>query len=204
MSVNLSQRIDSWISGYPDVHTRRLLHRMPVLLWRLGLQRPIAGTFLILTSTGRRSGQPVHTTVMPHRIDGSVYVWCPYGERGQWCRNVQADPIVTVQDAYGTWAARATRPDDASELARVHGRLLDFDPALLHRYLESQGLGASAEDFVAHQDGLHVFRLDPTSAPSPAALRADLVWVWALAPIVAALAAAAASRVVRRRGRRTA
>jgi deazaflavin-dependent oxidoreductase (nitroreductase family) len=201
-SVNLSQHIDSWISGYPDVPTRRLLHRIPVLLWRLGLQRPIGGTFVILTSTGRRSGQPVHTPVMPHRVDGSVYVWCPYGDRGQWCRNVQADPVVTVQDANGTWAARATRPDDAGELARVHARLLDFDPGLLHRYLESQGVGASAEDFVAHQDRLHVFRLAPTSAPSPAALRADLVWVWALAPIVAALAAA--NRVARGRCRRTA
>lgn len=195
--MGLSHRIDTWINGYPDGTVRRLLHRSPIHLWRVGLSRVVAGTFLILTSTGRRSGHPLHTPLVPHPLGGTVYVWCPYGKRGQWCRNVIADPVVTVQDGTGTWAARAMRPDDDREVARLHALLLDFDEGLLRRYAAAEGIGASADDFVAHKDRLHLFRLVPEPGPSPAPLRADLAWLWVAVPVSATLTTVAARYAAR-------
>lgn len=197
--MGLSQRLGTWINGYPDGRVLRLVHRVPIPLWRLGLRRAVTGTFLILTTTGRKSGRAVHTPLMPHRMDSSVYVWCPYGDRGQWCRNVLTDPLVTVQDASGTWAAHATRPADDAEVARLHALLLAFDEGQLQHYASGEGFGASADDFVAHKDRLHLFRLDPVPEASPTPLRADLAWVWVAAPLVATFTAAAATYAARRR-----
>lgn len=197
--VELTQHVGTWVNGYPKGRLLRLVHRLPVPLWRLGMHHAVAGPFLILTSTGRRSGRQVHTPLMPHPMDGTVYVWCPYGERGQWCRNVLADPVVTVQDASGTWSARATRPDDDAEVARLHTLLQDFDARQLRDYASSEGLGPSRDDFVAHRNRLHVFRLDPVSEPSPEPLRGDLTWLWVVAPLVATLSAMGARYAAHRR-----
>jgi len=178
--ASVAQRLDTWLSGYPDIVARRLLHKAPVLLWRLGLGRLVGRPLMLLTTTGRTSGRPRHTPLAAHRMGGRTYAWCPYGGRGHWYRNLTANPVVTVQTAEGARSARAVRIDDDAEVADLYGLLKGFDAALLHRYLESEGIADSVSDVVANKGRLHLVRLAPTLGPGPDPLKADLPWVWAL------------------------
>jgi hypothetical protein len=51
-------------------------------------------------------------------------------------------------------------------------------------YLESLGIEDSVEDYVAKKERLVIFRVEPTSEKTPAPMRTDLVWVWAVIAIV--------------------
>jgi deazaflavin-dependent oxidoreductase (nitroreductase family) len=54
------------------------------------LERGKGPSFMrLLTVTGRRSGQPRTTPVVPVRVDGDVWLVSPYGEV-DWVRNVRA------------------------------------------------------------------------------------------------------------------
>jgi deazaflavin-dependent oxidoreductase (nitroreductase family) len=65
---------------------------------------------LLLTTTGRKTGQPRRTALI-YRADGPDYVIvASYGgspEHPQWYSNLVADPAVTVQVGTETFAARA-------------------------------------------------------------------------------------------------
>ncbi|HEY7469950.1 MAG TPA: nitroreductase family deazaflavin-dependent oxidoreductase [Acidimicrobiia bacterium] len=50
----------------------------------------------ILTTTGRRSGEPRRVPVSPIRVDGVEYIVSPYGTVG-WVQNVRADPEATLR-----------------------------------------------------------------------------------------------------------
>jgi len=105
-------QVGDWMNRYPDVAARRLLHRAPITLWRLGLGRIVGHPFVLLTTTGRTSGEPRRTPLAAHRIGDRMYVWDPYGSRAHWFLNLTAHPVVTVQSAEGTRAARAERLAD--------------------------------------------------------------------------------------------
>lgn len=57
---------------------------------------PVAGWFLVLTTTGRRSGLPRRTPLNYAILDGRVYLLSGFGRRADWCRNLTADPRVTL------------------------------------------------------------------------------------------------------------
>ena len=173
------RRLEDWLAGYPDTTPVRILHRAPTVLWRLGLGR-IAGDQL-LTTTGRTSGLPRRAPLSAHRIDGRLYAWDPYGERAHWYRNLVADPIVTIQDARGTWTARAVHPDDHDEAIALYELIGRVIGRRFHEYLVDQGVTDTAEDFASAIGRLHVIRFDPVSQQGPPPLRADLAWVWLLA-----------------------
>ena len=79
---------------------RRWLHRLPILLHGLGIrgyERVLGIDWLLLTTTGRRSGRP--RTVMVDAIghdDGTWYVQ-PAEPHAHWLANLRADPIATVE-----------------------------------------------------------------------------------------------------------
>jgi len=182
---SLTERFDDWAAGYPDVVGRRLLHKAPIVLWRLGLGGIVGRPWMLLTTKGRASGLPRRTTLTAHRVRGRLYAWSPYGERSHWYRNLIADPIVTVQTSGRAWTRRAERLDDAAEVAELYESLRRFDARLLRRYLDDQGINDTAADVVANKDRLHLIRFAPTSRQGPAPLQADLCWVWALPAVIA-------------------
>jgi deazaflavin-dependent oxidoreductase (nitroreductase family) len=189
----LAERVDAWVTAYPDARVRRLVFRAPLALWRLGLGPMVGHAFVLLTTRGRTSGLPRRVALTPHRMRGHLYVWDPYGERSQWFRNVRADPIVTVQDASGTWTARAVGVGDDQEATELHELLERFGRRQLGAYCEVLGIAGTAATFAANRDRLHIARLEPVSQPGPEPLTADRWWVSTLAVL------AAASLVSRRR-----
>lgn len=197
MTTTRTRPTDRHLPGhYLDARGSRLMLRLPIGLWRLGLG-PLAGlVWMVVTTTGRSSGLPRHAVVYPHVVGGRTYLWCPYGGRAQWYRNVVADPVVTVQSHRGTVVCRAVPLTDETEALQVAGALRAFGGSWFRGYLTSQGLDDTDEDIARNWQRLHLRRLEATSEPGPAPLTADLAWVW-LVPL-----AALALALLARRGRR--
>src|SRR6476659_338057 len=106
--------------------------RLGPVMTRLEVRR---GHLAMLTATGRSSGLPRHTPVTAHSVDGRTYLWCPYGRRAQWYRNITDHPVVTVQSRGGARAMRAVGVDDVDEAAQAVAELRRFDEAFLRSYL---------------------------------------------------------------------
>lgn len=189
---HLDQRIDEWARQDPAAPGLRELLRLPIVLWRLGVGRLVArfevrgGHLVLLTVTGRSSGLPRHTPVIAHVVGGRTYVWCPYGGRSQWYRNLLANPLATVQSRGGTQVVRAAGVED-DEAVEVLAELRRFDALWLRLYLDAEGIADTPEDIVRNKQRLHLRRLDSTPEEGPPALKADLAWVWLAAVALAAL-----------------
>ena len=171
---------------YPDTPLQRASRRMPVLRWRLGLGRLAGRTLIVLTVTGRTSGLPRRTPVRREFVGDTTYVWCPYGGRAQWYRNLIANPVATVQSRTGTQVVLAV-PIGDDEAVAVVAELRRLYPPLLRRYLDAEGISDTPQDIIRNRQRLHVRRLDPTSEEGPPPQEADLVWWWLVPAAVAAL-----------------
>ncbi len=192
--ATLAERFDTWTVLHPHVPALRFGLALPALAWRLGLGPTVSrirtvaeGSHLVmLTVTGRTSGLPRHLPVALHEFRGEEYLWCPYGSRAQWFRNVVANPVVTLQSDSGTEVKRAVAVEDLDDLMAIVADLRDFDETLLRSYLSSETIKDTPQDLAANAHRLHVRRLEPTSRPGPPPLEADLRWVWILPPAVVA------------------
>ena len=99
----------------------RLLLRLPPLLYRRGLAGRMGPRFLLLTTTGRRTGL-ARTVGLNYARDGhTVYVISGFG-RTDWYRNLVADPVVEVQVGTERWRGLARPVSDPTERERA-GRL---------------------------------------------------------------------------------
>ena len=58
---------------------------------------PIQRKVLILTTAGRKSGQPRQTPLQYEEIDGLIYVASARGASADWYRNLQKQPQVKLQ-----------------------------------------------------------------------------------------------------------
>lgn len=86
---------------------------------------------LLLTTTGRRTGEP-RTTPVFYLRDGERYVVCnvrPQGERvNPWVRNMVADPAVSIQIGASFIRCQA-RKATATELENYWPKLVSLWPA---------------------------------------------------------------------------
>ena len=102
-------------------------NRLMVPLLRLGGGRaigsPLSGYFLLLGTTGRKSGQP-RLTPLNYAIDGGdVVCLSGFGEQAHWLANIRADPRVWVRLPSRMFAGVATQIDDAAEARRLAVRV---------------------------------------------------------------------------------
>jgi deazaflavin-dependent oxidoreductase (nitroreductase family) len=85
--------------------------RLPLLLYRLRLGWLLGNRFLILTYTGRRSGQAHQTVieVVQHdRETDTYYVVSGWGAKADWYQNIQKNPSVNIRVSGHKFHARAT------------------------------------------------------------------------------------------------
>lgn len=169
----------------------RWLLKTPLLVYRLGLGRLMPPTLLILTTTGRHSGQP-HRAVLETRRHGSKqYIVSLWGRRADWYRNLVDHPLVRVQVAGRDFPACAQPIASPDELWRVL-RLFRKSNPLVDAILENMTgfhAHASPADLRDAHDRLTGVRLDPAaSEDAPPGVRPDLAWVWgALLAVLGAL-----------------
>ncbi|NJN17395.1 MAG: nitroreductase family deazaflavin-dependent oxidoreductase [Oscillochloris sp.] len=97
-----------------------------LMMWRIGLGPALNvwpegfGRFMVLTTTGRRSGQPRRTPLNYAEIDGDIYCVAGFGGISDWYRNLQAYPQVEIWLSQGWWVGEA---EDVSDLADRLNRL---------------------------------------------------------------------------------
>ncbi|MBI4897270.1 MAG: nitroreductase family deazaflavin-dependent oxidoreductase [Actinobacteria bacterium] len=87
---------------------------------------------LLLTTTGRKSGQPRRTPVQYEVIDGQTIIVAAGGgspNPPQWFLNARANPNVTVQTGAEIWRAVA-RISDEGERAILWPRITTLNPLL--------------------------------------------------------------------------
>ncbi|MCZ7542452.1 MAG: nitroreductase family deazaflavin-dependent oxidoreductase [Anaerolineae bacterium] len=185
------------ILPYPANPALKLAFRLPILLWRLGLGPVLGRLFLILTTTGRKTGLPRRVAVEYHAWRGRKYIASGWGDRPQWYRNLLADPHVTIQTADGVERCVARRVVDDVELAEVFAFIED-SPAM-RRWAEALGAPVTREAFLAEKGRFYWITFDPTDEPTPPPLEVDLAWVWGLLAVV--VLGRLAGRVARRRRR---
>jgi len=126
--ISLAERISVWMeveilsrltpkNGVGPVF--KWVFKIPVLYYKLGLGWMLEKRFLLLTTTGRRSGRPRSTPLEyvhnPH--DDSYRVSPGWGGNTDWYKNIRHDPRVTVQVGRRKFAALA-EPVPAEEAAK--------------------------------------------------------------------------------------
>jgi deazaflavin-dependent oxidoreductase (nitroreductase family) len=90
------------------------LHRR---LYASGRTAVLGKIVLLLTTTGRKTGQPRVTPLQFSEIDGKFIVTSSRGQRADWFRNTQADPQVRVQVDQRQFSARAEPVTEAVAIA---------------------------------------------------------------------------------------
>jgi deazaflavin-dependent oxidoreductase (nitroreductase family) len=179
------------------------LVRLPLLLYRLGLG-PLMSLLplLIITTRGRKSGQPRHSVLEYRRHGTKHYVVSAWGRRTQWLQNLLAHPLVTVQKGQDRFGARASLVEDSGEALRVLYLFRKKAPiiydAVLARLSDRETVNARNLPDISGQ--IVIVRLEPVaSEPTPPALPSDLAWTLRLA-VVSILAFMVVRLVRQRRG----
>jgi deazaflavin-dependent oxidoreductase (nitroreductase family) len=89
-------------------------------MWHLGWGKMInfwpavVGRIMVITTTGRKSGQPRQTPVNYAVIEGDVFCIAGFGPGSDWYRNICSSPDVDIWLPDGKWHARA---EDVSPIA---------------------------------------------------------------------------------------
>jgi deazaflavin-dependent oxidoreductase (nitroreductase family) len=168
---------DHGFMTYPTSDWHRWAFRAPITLWRMGLGPIIGHIFMLITTTGRKSGLPRRTMVEYHALNGKKYAPCAFGARSDWYKNIAADPRVAIQTAQGAEAAIAVRVTGDQELIDVYELFKRRDPVVLNWYMQSLGIEDDPDDIVAKKDSIYWIRFDSTDEATPPPLEADLWWV---------------------------
>ena len=129
---------------------QRIRRRIALLFWKIAnpLTRPLAGFapwWVVLETTGRRSGRQRHTPLAAGPIDGGVaWLISVHGEHSAFARNIAANPRVRLRHR-GRWrtGTASLAPLDDAVLRRFNAyarsatlRGVGIDPKLLRVELD--------------------------------------------------------------------
>jgi deazaflavin-dependent oxidoreductase (nitroreductase family) len=177
MSETFQQKDQGFLT-YPTGGWRKAMFKWPVQLWRLGLGPVIGHQMVLISHTGRKTGQTRRTMTELHVVNGQKYAPSGFGRRSQWYRNIEADPRVTIQTAAGAESAVASRVTDDDELLSLMDLEDPINRVMLRSFLATLEIELTEEDILAKKDRIYYLRFDPTDEPTPPPLPADLVWLW--------------------------
>ena len=113
----------------------RMLFKLPILTYRLGLGGLIGKRILLLTTIGRKTGKP-RVTALGYGYDApndTYYVMTGWGGKSDWLRNASANPRVRVQVGARQFDGIAARVPEAQSVAlmREYVRLNPRAPEML-------------------------------------------------------------------------
>ncbi len=169
---------------YPTQPTVRKLAKTPVFLWRMGLGPLLGRLFMILTTTGRKSGLPRRTPLEYHKLAGRKYIFVGW-PNSDWYKNIQADPHVTIQTADGSESMLARRLTSDEELSEAYDM---FEQTAFMQTMERVfGVEIDKASFLKDKDTYHILTFDPTGEPTPPPQPVDLPWLLPAALVVYAL-----------------
>jgi deazaflavin-dependent oxidoreductase (nitroreductase family) len=174
---------------------------VPVLSAGLGplLSTPLAGSLMLLRTTGRRSGLPREVPLGYVIDDGAVYCCAGFGTGTAWYRNLAADPRVEVVLPTLAFAGVAETVTDRSEWDRVFPAFVRA-LGLVGRLTVGDLSSADPERVEDLWRGLPLVRIRPTGVATGPADPGGRLWVVVQAAVLLALFRLATA--VRRRLRR--
>ncbi len=105
----------------------------------IGRGRGPRGVVLLLTTIGRKSGQPRVTPLQFEEDQGVIYVAAARGPRADWFRNIQANPRVKVQIADRLFEGLAEPIVDAARIADFLLLRLKRHPIMMRAMLVMEG-----------------------------------------------------------------
>ncbi len=124
--------------------------RLPRFLWLLmhfaqvpfskNPNAPIGRVVLLLTTTGRKSGQPRVTPLQYEEEDGVFYVGSARGTQADWFRNLIACPRVRVQIRTEAFDAIAEPITDVQRITDFMELRLSRHPRMVGLMLRAEGL----------------------------------------------------------------
>lgn len=120
----------------------RLIHFPPRAAYALGLGPLIGRVILLLTTTGRRSGQPRVTPLQYEEVDDTIYICAARGLQADWFRNILANPNVQVQVKARRFHGVAEPITDCVRIADFLELRLRRHPHMVGAMLRMEGLGA--------------------------------------------------------------
>jgi deazaflavin-dependent oxidoreductase (nitroreductase family) len=123
---------------------QRLKRRVSLTFWRIvnPLARSLAGIapwWVVLETTGRKSGKPRRVPLARGPVDGSTaWLICVHGSRAEFARNIDADPRIRLK-LRGSWrdgTAEVLPLDEAvvrrfNLYARMGPRTMGIEPKLI-------------------------------------------------------------------------
>lgn len=125
--------------------------KFPVLLHKIGLggwERMIGAQWMLITTTGRKSGKPRATMVDVMDYDkaaDSYYIEAAYGQRADWVRNIQANPIFDAKVGRRKFRARMTELS-AEGAGNLLVRFYREKPAYTRSVMAMVGIKFKGED----------------------------------------------------------
>ena len=166
----------SWIETMPHPSgIMKWLYKSPILFYRLGLGFITGRIFMIMTTIGRKSGQPHRTAIEFHEFKGRKYVFGNWEKKTDWYRNIEAQPNITIQTWRGAESVVARKLSTDSELAEAFEYSMS-NPSMC-MILNAIGFELNLEQFIAHKDRFTFVTFDLTDQTTPPELKADLWWV---------------------------
>jgi deazaflavin-dependent oxidoreductase (nitroreductase family) len=120
---------------------RPILKHMNRFMRRIYSSRfPGRRLILLLTTTGRKSGQPCATPLQYELIDGFHWVASGWGKDADWVKNITHDSHVTVQIGGEIYTARAEPITDLGCITDFLEVRLKRHPLMVGAMLHAQGL----------------------------------------------------------------
>ena len=142
------------------------------LAYALGMA-PLIGRFvLLLTTTGRKSGNPSVTPLVYEERGGEFLIASARGPDADWLQNIEANPNVQVRVGRRQFTARAELVTEAGKIADYLGRQLARNPQLFGRIMQMEGLSGSPsraelESLAPRRPVVVLHPFEPTKAHSP-------------------------------------
>jgi deazaflavin-dependent oxidoreductase (nitroreductase family) len=172
------KHIDGIARNMPRGRANRAFNNAPQLLWRMGLERLIDSEFMLLTTTGRKSGLPRRAVVGYHTLEEHKVIYSGRGDQSDWYRNLTQNPLVTIQSRDGVEHMRAQRITDPETLYSILRTLAVSKPRAYGLYLRFLGTdNPTVETLSTQAEHFYVIRLTPTEESTPLPLAADLKWM---------------------------
>lgn len=113
------------------------------------------GNFVVLTTTGRKSGQPRDVTVSPISDREGEYIVSPYGDSA-WVLNARTNPDALIKRGGSASPVRLVEvTEEKSELVKAYYEREGF----AGRFMDVPG-EATVNDFASVSDRFPVFRIE--------------------------------------------
>ncbi len=143
--------------------------RAPIRLYRWHLGWLLGKRFLLLTHTGRTTGQPRQVVLEVAGYDprsDTYLVASGFGSRAQWYRNIRRNPDVTIQVGRRRTIAVAS-PLTPEASGHAMAKYASQYPRIAARLMRVCGLevdGTTDDFYLVGRDHVPFVRLTPTSA----------------------------------------